>query len=270
MSATFRYPGIRIGAQPAYDAETSMEEAVELAKKVDKVIVVCGLSQDWESEGDDRPNLDMPLRTNELISKVAAANPNTAVVIQGGSALAMPWLQSVKSVLQIWYGGNESGTGLADIVYGNVNPSGRLPLTFPKREQDIPAALSFKSANYQTYYEEGIWVGYKHYVARGLEPLFPFGFGLSYTTFDYANLQITSASAEEASSLRVEVKVDVINTGKRAGSHSVHFYLCPPVETAMGLRHPAHTLQGFDKVHDLQPGSTATVSVKMDKCECGT
>lgn len=269
VSSGLRYDGIRIGAQPAYDADQAILDAVKLAKEVDTVVLSVGLNQDWESEGDDRPTLHLPMRTDELVFKVAEANPNTVVVIQGGSAVAMPWLDQVKGVVQAWYGGGEAGTGIADIVYGHINPSGRLPLTFPKRNLDNPAALSFKSFNGKTYYEEGIWVGYRHYNAREIQPLFPFGFGLSYTTFDYENLQITSVSPKgtKASDWKLKATVTVKNTGSVAGSHSVHFYLSPPPETATGLKHPEYTLQAFTKVYDLGAGQSKTIDVEMDKCK---
>lgn len=261
---------MRVGAEPAYDSEQAMEEAVALAKTTDIAIVVCGLNQDWESEGDDRPNLDLPMRSNELIDRVAAVNPNTIVVLQGGSALAMPWLSKVKGVVQAWYGGCETGTGIADIVYGKVNPSGRLPVTFPAREEDVPSYLAYKSADSITRYEEGIWVGYKHYNARKLVPLFPFGHGLSYTTFAYSDLAITFVSKPKGTSAdewQLKAKVKVTNIGKVEGSHSVHFYTQPPPEMAMGLKHPERTLQAFGKVHGLQPGKSEEVEVVMDKCK---
>lgn len=269
VSSGLRYDGIRIGAQPAYDADQAILDAVALAKEVDTVVLSIGLNQDWESEGDDRPTLHLPMRSDELVHMVAEANPNTIVVIQGGSAVAMPWLDKVKGVVQAWYGGCEAGTGIADIVYGYVNPSGRLPLTFPKRNLDNPAALSFKSFNGKTYYEEGIWVGYRHYNARRIEPLFPFGFGLSYTTFDYEGLKVTSVSSKgtKAEDWRLRAKVTVKNTGSSTGSHSVHFYLSPPPETPTGLKHPEYTLQAFAKVHDLAPGASQAVEVEMNKCE---
>jgi len=209
------------------------------------------------------------MRTNDLISAVAAANPKTIVVIQAGSAVSMPWLDQVAGVVFAWYGGNETGNAIADIVYGKVNPSGRLPISLPKREQDIAASTNYKSARNKIHYEEGIWVGYKHHNERKIAPLFPFGHGLSYTTFEYSDLKITSSPKSDAKaddwSLTASVKVK--NTGKKAGSHSVHFYLTPPAETATSLRHPEVTLQAFDKVYDLQPGADKTVEVTLDKCE---
>jgi beta-glucosidase len=199
---------------------------------------------------------------------VAAVNSKTVVVLQGGSALSMPWINEVKGVAFAWYGGNETGNAIADIVYGTVNPSGRLPLSFPKKETDISANNSFKSARTKVVYEDGIWVGYKHHNSRGIEPLFPFGHGLSYSTFEYDDLKITSKpkSGATAQDWKLEVQVTVKNTGKVAGSHSVHFYTCPPKESATGLKHPSHALQAFDKVYNLQPGKSEVVKVTLDKC----
>jgi beta-glucosidase len=181
----------------------------------------------------------------------------------------MPWIEKVAGVVYAWYGGNETGNAIADIVYGNVNPSGRLPITFPVREQDIAAAMNYKSARTKVHYEEGIWVGYKHHNARGIAPLFPYGHGLSYTSFEYSDLKITSQPQKGASAQdwKVEVEATVTNTGKIAGSHSVHFYTCPPAETSTSLKHPSHTIQAFAKVDDLAPGKKETVKVTLDKCK---
>ncbi|WWC63133.1 uncharacterized protein I303_105733 [Kwoniella dejecticola CBS 10117] len=268
--------GLRLGAFTKIDPEQAILDAVELAKNVDVPLIIAGLNADWESEGYDRPNLSLPLRTNELISKVANANPRTVVVIQAGSAVSMPWINDVAGVVYAWYGGNECGNSIADIVYGKVNPSGRLSITLPVKESDIPAALNYKSARTKTYYDEGIWVGYKWYNERGIKPLFPFGHGLSYTTFDYSDLRITNqdthattttttTTTEKADDWKLEVEVKVTNTGKVPGSHSVHFYACPPEETPTSLKHPKQTLQAFTKVNDLQPGETVTAKVTLDK-----
>ncbi|KAI9632811.1 putative beta-glucosidase [Dioszegia hungarica] len=264
----FRIVGIRVGAFPVFDADQAIEDAVKLAKSVDTAVIVAGLNADWESEGYDRPTLSLPLRSDELISRVAAANPNTVVVIQAGSAVSMPWINDVAGVVYAWYGGNETGNAIADIVYGSVNPSGRLPISLPVREQDIAASQNFKSARTKIHYEEGIWVGYKHHNARGIAPLFPYGHGLSYTSFAYSGLKITGQPKEgvtDAKDWMMDVEVTVENTGKKAGSHSVHFYTCPPNETETGLRHPSHSLQAFGKVENLQPGKKETVKVTLDK-----
>ena len=180
----------------------------------------------------------------------------------------MPWIHKVKGVVLAWYGGAETGTGIADIVYGHVNPSGRMPLTYPVNEADVPAAMTFKSARTKTFYDDSIWVGYKGYHAKGIAPLFPFGHGLSYTTFEYSALKIAAPkSGTPADTWELKASVKVKNTGKVKGHHSVHFYTCPPMETPAGLRHPEWALQAFTKVYDLEPGMSATAEVTMDKCE---
>lgn len=264
----FSVKGIRLGAFPVFSPDQAIEDAVALAKSSDKAVIVAGLNSDWESEGYDRPNLLLPLRQNELISRVAEAQPNTIVVIQAGSAVSMPWIEKVAGVVFAWYGGNETGNAIADIVYGKVNPSGRLPISLPVREEDIAANLNYKSAHTKIHYEEGIWVGYKNHNARKIAPLFPFGHGLSYTNFEYSDLKITSRPADNASpdDWKLKVAVTVTNTGKIAGSHSVHFYTSPPKPTATSLTHPAHSLQAFEKIYDLAPGAKKTVEVTLDKC----
>lgn len=182
----------RLGGCEKIDADKALEAAVSLAANSDVVIVVAGLSPEWESEGYDRPTLNMPGRQDELIGRVGKANPNTVVCLQAvstpgfkksrsrlnfvqGSALAMPWVDSVNAVIQAWYSGNEVGNALADVIYGKINPSGRLPLTLPVREQDTPAYLNTRSENGKIHYREDLFVGYKWYQARDIKPLFPFG-----------------------------------------------------------------------------------------------
>lgn len=182
----------------------------------------------------------------------------------------MPWLSAVKGVIHAFYLGNECGDAIASIIYGTANPSGRLSLTLPAREQDIPAYPDFKSARTQVHYSEGIWVGYKHYNLRQIQPLFPFGHGLSYTSFAYSALSVsTSARSKVADEWYATIEATVTNTGKRTGHHSVHVYLSPPTETDVSLKHPEHSLQGFDKVYDVAPGESRRVKIELDKCEFG-
>ncbi|GMK59865.1 hypothetical protein CspeluHIS016_0900820 [Cutaneotrichosporon spelunceum] len=258
----FIVKGIRIGAFPLVDARQAIEDAVATARAADSVVLVVGLNADYESEGFDRHTLALPLASDELIARVADANPNTVVVVQAGSAVSMPWADKVAGIVQCWYGGNEAGNGIADVVYGLRNPSGRLPLSFPKRECDIAAALNFKSARTKVHYAEGIWIGYRHHNARGIAPLFPFGRGLSYTSFKYSHLGI---SVDKGTEWTATARVTVTNTGKVTGDHSVHFYTAPPAESPTGLRHPEVALQAFTKVYGLAPGKSATVEVKLDK-----
>ena len=265
----FSIVACRLGASPIIHPDPAIADAVSLANASDAALIIAGLNADWESEGYDRPDLSLPLRTNDLISQVAEANPNTVVIIQAGSAVSMPWLDKVAGVVYAWYGGNESGNAIADIVYGSVNPCGRLPLSLPRAEIDIAAHLNYKSARTKIHYEEGIWVGYRHHNVRGIKPMFPFGHGLSYTTFDYSDLKITNSPKVGCSvdEWKIGVSVTVTNSGKVKGSHSVHVYTCPPPESANGLMHPSHTLQAYAKVYDLAPGKSEVVEVVLDKCE---
>ncbi|KAL4246517.1 glycosyl hydrolase 3 family protein [Abortiporus biennis] len=256
--------GVRLGGCPRIDPDQAIENAVSLAKESDAVILVAGLTPEWESEGFDRPTMDMPGRTNELISKISKVNPNTVVCIQAGSAVSMPWADEVNGIIQAWYQGNESGNALSDIIYGKVNPSGRLSLTFPIREQDIPAYLDSKSQNGKIHYREDLFVGYKWYQARDIKPRFAFGFGLSYTTFTISNLQISSVSFQSINTkFDLNVSVTVTNTGPVPGSEVVQLYITLPAE--INLTTPNLQLRGFTKVKDLQPGESRTASIELDK-----
>ena len=181
----------------------------------------------------------------------------------------MPWIDAVKGVVHAFYLGNECGDAIADIVYGTTNPSGRLSLTMPVRDEDVPAYPDFKSARTKVHYSEGIWVGYKYYNMRKIQPLFPFGHGLSYTKFEYSGLKVSASpvTVESADDWNATVSVTVKNIGDKVGSHSVHIYLSPPKETDVSLKHPSHTLQGFDKAYHLTPGESKTMMISLDKCE---
>lgn len=261
--------GMKLGSFPVIDEDKAINEAVELAKASDVAVLVVGLDQDWESESYDRPNLSLPLRLNDLVRRVAVEAPDTkkVVILQTRSAVSMPWLENVDSVIWPWYGGNEAGNAIADVVYGKVNPSGRLPITLPKRELDIAANLNFKSARTKTYYEEGIWVGYRHFNARGIEPVYPFGHGLSYTSFECSDLIVSPSTSASPDEWKISVSAKVTNTGSVPGAHSVHFYTTPPPATSNSLTHPEVTLQGFNKTAVLLPGGSETVTVEMDKCK---
>ncbi|CDO74858.1 hypothetical protein BN946_scf185004.g8 [Trametes cinnabarina] len=255
--------GVRLGGCEKIDPEEALIIAEKLAAASDVVVVVAGLSPDWESEGFDRPTLDLPGRQNELISRVAKVNLNTVVCIQAGSAVAMPWVDDVNGLIQAWYSGNESGNALADVLFGAINPSGRLPLTFPVRVQDIPAYPNLKSENGQIHYREDLFVGYKGYQARGIKPLFPFGFGLSYTTFLFSDLVIkTSAPPTSADIFNVQVQITVTNTGPVAGSEVVQVYISLP---DIGLTTPKLQLRAFAKARDLTPGESRRITVGLDK-----
>ncbi|KAF8061039.1 glycoside hydrolase family 3 protein [Lyophyllum atratum] len=253
--------GVRLGGCHKIDPEEAIQAAVSLAAKSDAVLYVGGLSPEWESEGFDRPTLQMPGRQDEVIQRLAEANSNTIVAIQAGSAVSMPWVDSVAGIVQAWYLGNEAGNAIADVLYGVVNPAGRLPLTLPVHAEDIPAHLNDRSENGKIHYREDLFVGYKYYQARNVKPLFPFGFGLSYTTFYLCDL-----SVQETSSCGVgfglEISVTIKNVGPVTGSEVVQLYVSYP---DIGLATPKLQLKGFGKAKDVKPGATRTVSIKLNR-----
>ncbi|EIW79091.1 glycoside hydrolase family 3 protein [Coniophora puteana RWD-64-598 SS2] len=254
--------GVRFGGCPKVEADEAMEEAVKLASECDAVVVVGGLTPEWECEGFDRPTMHLPGRQDELISKVAKANPNTIVCLQSGSAVSLPWLESVKGLVQCWYSGNEAGNAIADVLYGTVNPSGRMPLTFPVRIEDSPAYPNLASENGKIHYREDLFVGYKHFQNKGIRPHFAFGYGLSYTTFSVTDLTVKTASTSDAS-FALEVGVKVTNTGAVTGSETVQAYVQLPDD--IGVTTPRLQLRGFAKARDLAPGESRTVTIRMGK-----
>ncbi|TFL04035.1 glycoside hydrolase family 3 protein [Pterulicium gracile] len=254
--------GVRLGGVPKVDEDAIFNEAVTLASKADTVVFIGGLTPEWESEGFDRDTLSLPGRQDELIAAIAAANHNTTVVLQVGSAVAMPWIDSVRGVVQAWYLGNESGNAISDVLYGRMNPSGRLPLSLPRRKEDIAAFPQLKCEYGNILYGEDLYVGYKHFNTRGIKPLFPFGFGLSYTTFSFSNLQIKQTPSRGAEEFQVEVSVTIKNEGTREGSEVAQLYIDMP---DAGHNTPRQQLKAFGKAQDIQPGQTKSVTMKLDK-----
>ncbi|KAK0441158.1 glycoside hydrolase family 3 protein [Desarmillaria tabescens] len=250
--------GVRLGGCERIDPDKAIDSAVSLASKVDAVVFFAGLTPEWESEGFDRPTLQLPGRQDEVITCIAEVNPNVVVCIQAGSAVSMPWADKVGALLQSWYSGNEAGNAIADIIFGKVNPSGRLPLTLPVRLEDVPSFLNRHSEYGKIYYREDLFVGYKHYQAVGVQAQFPFGFGLSYTEFSLSNLSLTAVTEVD-----VQVSVDVKNTGNKTGSQVVQLYVSYP---DIGMTQPPLQLRGFAKARDIPPDSTQTVLIPLDKC----
>ncbi|KAJ7632378.1 glycoside hydrolase family 3 protein [Roridomyces roridus] len=253
--------GVRLGGCEKIDPDVAIQSAVALAAESDAVLFVGGLTPEWESEGFDRPTLSLPGRQDEVIAKIAAANPNTIVCIQAGSATSMPWIAAVNSVMQTWYLGNEVGNAIGDIVWGKVNPSGKLPLTFPVCIEDTPAFLNQLSENGKIHYREDLFVGYKHYHARNVKPLFEFGFGLSYTKFSFSNLVVSDAEIG-VNELTFRVTVTIKNTGLVVGSEVAQLYITFPPG---GPTTPTHQLKGFAKAKDVSPGCSRDVSINLDK-----
>ncbi|KAF8888341.1 glycoside hydrolase family 3 protein [Infundibulicybe gibba] len=255
-------PGVRLGGAEVQNADDMMANAVKLAEEADAVIAVVGLNADWETEGYDRTTLALPGRTDELISKLAAANAKTIVVTQSGSAITLPWVDSVPALVHAWYLGNASGDAIADVLFGKHNPSGKLSLTFPKSEEDTPAYGHFHSENGKVRYAEDLYVGYKHYQNRKIKPLFAFGHGLSYTTFALDGLTL-SAPIVSTGEFQLTASLTVSNTGKVTGSEVIQLYVALP--TTSDLTHPPLQLKAFAKVRDLQPGASEQVHLQLDK-----
>ena len=236
-----------------------LEEAVEAAKTAELAVVFAGLPDSYESEGFDRKHLDLPECQNLLIEKVAEVQPNVVVVLHNGSAVTMPWIEKVKSVLELYLGGEAVGAATVKLLYGEANPSGKLPETFPLRLEDTPSYLNFPGENREVHYGEGVFVGYRYYEAKNLPVLFPFGYGLSYTTFALSDLTVSAKELTNHETVNVTVKVT--NTGDRAGKEVIQLYVAPKHETK--IARPIKELKGFEKV-ELQPGETKEVTFTLD------
>jgi beta-glucosidase len=242
------------------------DHAVAAAKAADVVIYIGGLNKDpgGDSEGTDRVDFKLPYGQDELIQKIAAANPRTIVVLLGTPAEMDAWVDHVPAVLQAWYPGMEGGNALAAILFGDVNPSGKLPCTIPKRLEDSPAhALgAYPGANGAVTYKEGLLVGYRWFDTKDVEPQFPFGYGLCYTTFKYSNLQLISGGGNGT---LMTAQFDIENTGSRAGAEVAELYVH---ETSPKLMRPEKELKGFKRVL-LQPGEKQTVSIPLNQTAFG-
>ncbi|MFW6154431.1 MAG: glycoside hydrolase family 3 C-terminal domain-containing protein [Planctomycetota bacterium] len=235
-----------------------IERAVAAARDADVAVVCAGLSNRHEGGTNDRTDLDLPGRQVELIREVAKANPNTVVVLANGTPINVtPWIDDAKAVLETWYGGQEVGTALASLLAGDESPSGKLPTTFPARLEDNPAWGHYPGDGTSVTYAEGIFVGYRHYDTRDIHPAFPFGFGLSYTTFAYDTLRLSSETMTAGDT--IEVAVDVTNTGDRPGKEIVQVYVR---DVEASVPRPVRELKGFAKVA-LAPGETATVTLPL-------
>jgi beta-glucosidase len=234
--------------------------ALELAAKADVIIVAAGFQTESEGEGGDR-TFALPYGQDELIQAMAGANPTTIVNINsGGNVDSTAWIDKVPALLQSWYAGQEGGTALAEILLGVTNPSGHLPATFERRAEDNPTYNNYYPVGdtKKVEYKEGIFVGYRGYQHDNIKPLFPFGFGLSYTTFQFANLAVTPESA--GSNPQVTVAFDVTNTGSRAGAEVAQVYVS---EEHPSVPRPVRELKGFERVQ-LAPGATGHVKVTLD------
>jgi len=234
--------------------------AVIAAKNADVAIVCVGFNGNNEGEGFDRTFV-MPNHQDSLINQISRVNPNTIVILNaGGNVATQSWIGNVPALLHAWYTGQEGGTAIAEILFGITNPSGKLPASFEKKWEDNPVFNSYYDPNNDKHvaYSEGLMVGYRYYDTKNVEPLFPFGYGLSYTTFDYSNLQITPENADDPNS--VQVSFDVSNSGGRSGAEVAQLYIGQP--GAKVIR-PEKELKGFTKIV-LLPGETKTITLKLD------
>ena len=239
--------------------ERLLDDARKAAVRAEVALVFAGLPDSYESEGFDRASLDIPLGHKQLIEAVASVQPNVAVVLMNGSAVTMPWADKVKAIVEAWLGGQAGGGALADALTGAVNPSGKLAETFPNSIYDTPTFPHFPARNRHANYGEGIFIGYRYYDTKNLRPLFPFGFGLSYTTFSYTGIEAAATSIKDTDGLTVEVTVK--NTGPVAGKEVVQLYLRE--QHPLVLR-PEKELRAFQKVA-LSPGEEKTVTFRLSK-----
>ncbi|MCP1424667.1 beta-glucosidase [Paenibacillus xylanexedens] len=257
-SVTFSYAsGYRIEADDV--DETLMHEAVQAAQSADTAVVFVGLPDRYESEGYDRAHLRLPDNHIRLIEEIAKVQSRVVVVLSNGSPVEMPWLPQVQAVLEAYLGGQAVGGAIADLLYGEVNPSGKLAETFPAKLSHNPSYLNFPGEGDRVDYREGIFVGYRYYDKKELEPLFPFGYGLSYTTFEYADLKVDRTELTDQDEVNVQVRVT--NTGDRAGKEIVQLYVSDVESTVI---RPVRELKGFAKVA-LEPGESKVVSFTLNK-----
>lgn len=235
-----------------------LQEAIQAAKTAEVAVIFAGLPDAFESEGFDRRHLNMPDCQNELIQKVCEVQPNTVIVLHSGSPVVMPWLDQVSAVLNMYLAGQASGSAAINLLYGKTNPSGKLAESFPLRLEDNPSYLNFPGTRYQVNYQEGIFIGYRYYDKKNMDVLFPFGYGLSYTSFAYENLQVSRQDATDADT--ITVSVDVHNTGQRAGAEIIQLYVHNPDGEEI---RPEKELRDFAKVF-LAPGETKTVTMELN------
>jgi beta-glucosidase-like glycosyl hydrolase len=247
-------PNVKVTYTPGNDnGTTDIPQAVAAAKAATDAIIYVNLP---EGEETDLTTLDLSATDESMISQVAAANPNTIVVINSGGPVVMPWLGSVAGVFENWYGGQETGAAMAALIFGTVNPSGKLPLTFPSSLSQVPAQTTAQWPGTSTgpVYSEGVKVGYRWYQSQNITPMFPFGYGLSYTTFSFSNLSVGAFNANG----RATVTATVTNTGSKAGSDVAQLYVSDPAAS----QDPPEQLAGFQRV-TLNPGQAATVTFPL-------
>jgi beta-glucosidase len=254
--ADFTLMKLRFGRPPGWGAAEQIAKAAEMAARCDAAVVFVGMPSKYEHEGDDRPHMNLPGQQDELVRAVARANPRTAVVLNVGSPVTLPWSNEVPAVLLSWYAGQEAGNAIARVRLGQADPGGRLPVTFPVRYEDNPTFGNYPGDR-QARYEEGLFVGYRHYDKRAVAPLFAFGHGLSYTNFEYRNLRVPRRISPGRS---VRVSIEVRNTGARAGSEVVQVYVG---DRECSVPRPVRELKAFRKIR-LAAGKKTALTFELD------
>jgi beta-glucosidase len=244
---------VTLGWQPPANL---LAQAVAVARKASVAVV---FASNYETEGTDLTTINLPANENQLISAVAAANPDTVVVLNTGSAVTMPWLNQVKGVLEAWYPGQDDGNAIAAVLFGDVDPSGKLPVTFPRSLAQVPAsaAAQWPGVGGKVQHSEGVLVGYRWYTTKGVTPQFPFGYGLSYTSFAFSHLVVRPSRGGG-----YQVSANVTNTGQRAGSDVAQLYVGDPAATG----EPAEQLKGFQRV-TLRPGQSTRVNFTVSRSD---
>ena len=262
---TAKAAGLPVEFAPGYNSkdgtttETLLAEASALARESALAVVFAGLPDSMETEGIDRKDLRLPEGHNALIRAVCAAQPNTVVVLHNGAPVEMPWADSVPAIVETFLGGEAIGEALVDVLYGDVNPCGHLAESFPKRLSDTPAYLFYPGEGGRADYAEKMFIGYRYYESKEMETLFPFGHGLSYTSFEFSSLALDKTNMNDGDTLTVSVTVT--NTGKRAGKALVQLYVSPPKGEII---RPVRELKEFAQVN-LPPGESKTVVLTLEK-----
>ena len=250
-----RFPAIHFGCMPP-EKENLLEEAIKTSREADAVILIVGTNSDWETEGNDRSDLALPANQDKLIESVIKENANTIVVINSGSPVSMPWINDSNAILQSWFGGQEYGNALADLIFGEINPSGKLPTTFPVQIEDTPAFDYYPGKNSQMNYEEKLLIGHRWYERKGKKPLFPFGFGLSFTKFSFSNFELIKKD-----DLNINCKFRIKNFGEMDGHEVAQCYVA---FLKAEEDEPLKTLQSFKKVF-IEKNKEIELEISLNK-----
>jgi len=237
--------------------EPEISLAIDLARNADMAIIVVGSSDNYESEGEDRPSMKLTGKQDELIESILKVNQNTIVIMNTGSPIEMPWVNQSPAILQVWLPGQEGGNAIANVIFGNVNPSGKLPVTFPKKLEDNPSH-GYYPGDKKVFYDEGIYVGYRHYDTKNIDPLFPFGHGLSYTKFDYGSI---AGPSNITSGEKINLSITVKNSGQRKGQEVVQCYIR---DLESSIDRPYQELKAFQKI-TLEASESKPIDILLDE-----